>query len=181
MQQSPVVSKIFSRWSDLNLPNCWLVAGAVVQSHWNHAHGFPSDQGIKDIDIVYFDQADLSQETEWEHALRINGLYGDLGIGVDVKNEARVHLWYEGRFGYPIDAYSSVESAIATFPTTAGSIGIRPNDHGYESIAPFGFDDLINLIVRPNKIQVTPSIYAEKVCRWKKIWPLLEFIEWDDA
>ena len=32
----------------------------------------------------------------------------------DVKNEARVHLWYEARFGAAIPPYQSAEAAIAT-------------------------------------------------------------------
>ena len=66
-------------------------------------------------------------------------------------------------------------------PTTAGAIGIRPTGLGLEAYAPFGFDDLLNLIVRPNKRQVTRSIYSDKVARWTAHWPRLRIIEWDDA
>ncbi len=168
-------------WDRVALPNCWIVAGVVVQSYWNQAHGCPALHGLSDVDIVYFDAGDLSEETEAEHAARINSLFADTQIKFDVKNEARVHLWYEDRFGYPIESYSSVEAAIDTFPTTAGAIGVRPYGDRIECYSSFGYDDLMGLIVRPNKRQITPDIYARKIERWKSFWPLLKIVEWDDA
>lgn len=41
-----------------------------------------------------------------------------LNIVADVKNQARVHTWYGGRFGY-ILPYASTADAISTWPTTA--------------------------------------------------------------
>src|ERR1700730_3374080 len=38
---------------------------------------------------------------------------------------ARVHLWYEDRFGYALKPYLSSADAIATFPTTATAVGVR--------------------------------------------------------
>lgn len=180
LRDNPVVSRVFDSWTELALPNCWMVAGAVFQSFWNRAYGFSPLHGISDIDLIYFDADDLTEETENEHYRRINSYYDHLGISFDVKNEARVHLWYEDRFGYPIGAYTSAEAAMETFPTTAGSIGIRPNGKALEAFAPFGFDDLVNLIIRPNKRQITRRIYEEKVARWKRDWPRVEYLEWDD-
>lgn len=69
---------------------------------------------------------------------------------------------------------------METFPTTAGSIGVRANGQALEAFAPFGFDDLMNLIIRPNKRQITRSIYEEKVACWKRIWPRVKYLEWGD-
>lgn len=181
LRRSPVVSRVFDDWTKLALPNCWIVAGAVFQSFWNSEHGFSPLHGINDIDLIYFDPDDLTEETENEHAIRINELLTDLGLRVDVKNEARVHLWYESSFGYPIDAYRSAEAAMETFPTTAGTIGVRPVGQALEAFAPYGFDDLLNLVIRPNKRQITEAIYATKVARWKPHWPRVRFLDWDDA
>ena len=181
LRKSRVISCVFDRWDELALPNCWMVAGAVFQTYWNSAHGYSALQGINDIDLVYFDSGDLNEDTENRHEERVNHYYADLGIKFDVKNEARVHLWYEDRFGYPINAYTSVESAIETFPTTAGAVAIRPHGQELEAFAPFGFDDLMNLVIRPNKRQITREIYAEKVAKWKPNWPLVKFLEWDET
>ena len=178
LRKNPAISHLIDHWPELDLPNCWLVAGAVVQSYWNAKHGFQPLHGISDIDLIYFDPNDLTEDSESGHAARISVQFKNLGVRFDVKNEARVHLWYESRFGYPIAAYTSAESAIETFPTTAGSIGIRPAHQHLEAYAPFGFDDLLNLVVRPNKRQVTHAIYVEKVTRWKAIWPRLDVKDW---
>ena len=180
LRSNPVVSELLKTWRDLDLPNCWLVAGTVVQSYWNTMHEFPPLHGVSDVDLIYFDPNDLTEETEVAHASRISDFFDSLPVSFDVKNEARVHLWYESRFGYPIRAYTSAENAIDTFPTTAGAIGIRPTGDAIDSYASFGFDDLMNLVVRPNKRQITRRIYDKKVARWKSQWPMLNIIEWDD-
>jgi hypothetical protein len=181
LRKSPIVAPVFDGWSSLALPNCWLVAGAVFQTYWNKAHGFLPLQGISDIDLIYFDPDDLSDEAENENSIRINSQFRDLDVKFDVKNEARVHLWYEDRFGYPISAYTSAESAMETFPTTAGSIGVRVAGIELEAFAPFGFDDLLDLVIRPNKRRVTRSIYEDKVKRWAALWPRVRFLEWDNV
>lgn len=181
LRNSPAVSRVLDQWAELAIPHCWLAAGVVVQSYWNDRHRFPPIYGISDVDLVYFDSQDLTENAESCHASRIGDLHQSLGIKIDVKNEARVHLWYESRFGFPIKAYTSVESAIETFPTTAGAIGVRPKGNRLEAFAPFGFDDLMNLIVRPNKRQITRTIYADKVNRWMSLWPRLNVIGWDEA
>ena len=181
LRESPVVSPVFVDWSELALPNCWIVAGAVFQTFWNSVHGFSPLHGISDIDLIYFDPDDLTEATENDNSMRINSHFRDLGVRLDVKNEARVHLWYEGRFGYAINPYVSAESAMETFPTTAGAIGVRPAGQELEAFVPFGFDDLLNLVIRPNKRQITRSIYTDKVARWKPHWPQVDFLDWDDA
>jgi len=44
--------------------------------------------------------------------------------------------------------------------------------------APYGIDDLLNMIVRPNKTQITEDIYNKKLARWTQIWPRLIIIPW---
>ena len=178
---NPVISEVLGHWDELALPRCWVVAGVIVQGYWNAAHKLPPLHGISDIDLIYFDPEDLSEGSESREARRINERFAHLNIHFDVKNEARVHLWYERKFGYPIDPYTSAESAIDTFPTTAGSVGIRPVRNTIESYATFGFEDLLGLVIRPNKRQVTREIYTEKVARWRDLWPLLRIVDWDDA
>ena len=180
-RSNPVVSALLDGWAALNLPNCWVVAGSVVQSYWNSVPGYSPLHGISDVDIVYFDPDDLSEAAEAEHAFRIDREIASSPVRLDVKNEARVHLWYEDKFGLPIDPYPSVEAAIDTFPTTAGAIGIRPIGTKIECYTSFGYDDLMGLVVRPNKRQVTADVYADKVARWKSIWPMLKIVNWNDG
>lgn len=178
--RSPIVVPIIDRWPDIGLPDCWLVAGCLAQTVWNDAFGLPAARGISDIDLVYFDGGDLSAETEAAHAARIRALFADRGLWVDVKNEARVHLWYAEKFGNALPPYVSTEDAITTFPTTATAIGVQPRANGLRVFSPYGLSDLLGLVVRPNKKQITRPIYDAKVKKWLARWPGLRVVDWDD-
>lgn len=177
---SPLLSIVLDRWDGIGLPGGWLSGSAIAQTAWNAAFGFPPGHGLADIDLVYFDAADLSEGEEDRQADRVRALFPDMPLWIDVKNEARVHLWYEGKFGYPIEAYRSSEQAIATFPTTAGAVAIRPGAGGLDIFAPFGLADLFAGTVRANKAQITPAIYEKKVQRWRGCWPALTIIDWHE-
>ncbi|MDE2562726.1 MAG: nucleotidyltransferase family protein [Sphingomonadales bacterium] len=177
---SPILVTVLDRWAGIDLPDCWLSGSAIAQTAWNAAFGQSPEYGLADIDLVYFDAADLSEEGEARRANRIRTLFPELPLWIDAKNEARVHLWYEAKFGYAITPYRSSEHAISTFPTTAGAVGIRPDVAGISIHAPFGLSDLLSCTVRPNKTQITQAIYEAKVARWRRCWPGLTIIDWQD-
>jgi hypothetical protein len=181
LRQNQCVADILERFDEIALPDTWLVAGCIAQTIWNLACGQPAELGIKDVDLIYFDAEDLSLGAEAGHERRLRDLFGQLAIKLDVKNEARVHLWYQQRFGYAIERYRSSADAIATFPTTATAVGVRRIHGGFECCAPFGLADLFGLVVRANKKQITRSIYEVKVERWRSIWPELTILPWDET
>lgn len=164
----------------LNLPAWYLGAGCVAQTIWNLAHNKAPSADILDYDLVYYDR-DLSEEREHSVTRAAWELVAGLPLELDVKNQARVHLWYPKRFGYSIQPYQSTEDAIGTWPTTATAIGVRPSGQQLEVWAPFGTDDLFNLVVRPNRVQITPAIYDAKVTRWIARWPSLEARSWQEG
>jgi hypothetical protein len=180
LARSPIVATIIDRWPQIGLPDCWLVAGCLAQTVWNDAFGLPATHGISDIDLVYFDAFDLSEDVEANHAARIRALFADLGLWLDVKNEARVHLWYAEKFGNTLAPYVSTEDAITTFPTTATAVGVQPRSTGLHIFSPHGLSDLLGLIVRPNKKQINRPIYDAKVKKWLARWPGLRVVNWDD-
>jgi uncharacterized protein len=181
VRSSPILSTVLERWSSIALPDCWLSGTVIAQTAWNYTLNLPCDHGLADIDLVYFDADDLSAEAEMRQAARVRDLLSDISIWIDAKNEARVHLWYESKFGYPIAPYASATHAIATFPTTAGAVGIRPTASGLSIFAPFGLSDLFGLIVRPNKTQITQAIYERKTARWRPLWPQLLITDWSET
>lgn len=178
---SPLLRTVFDRWPKIALPDCWLSGGAIAQTAWNAAFGLPPDYGLADLDLVYFDPLDLSDETEAERATRVGDMLSDLSIGIDAKNEARVHLWYEKKFGYPTSPYRSVQHAIMSFPTTASAVAIRPIGRELQIFAPYGLNDLLNCTVRANKTQITQATFEEKAKRWRRLWPDLKIIAWSSA
>jgi hypothetical protein len=78
LRESPSLSAILRRFDNVRLPDCWIVARCIAQTVWNLACGRPAGFGIKDIDIVYFDPADLSAEAEADHERRLVVTFSDL-------------------------------------------------------------------------------------------------------
>ncbi len=181
LRQNQSLADILERFDEIALPDAWLVASCIAQTIWNLACGQPAELGIKDVDLIYFDDQDLSLAAEASHERRIRDLFRHLAIKLDVKNEARVHLWYQARFGYAIERYLSSADAIATFPTTATAVGVSRIDGAFECCAPFGLDDLFGLVVRPNKRPITRAIYEAKTERWRSIWPSPTILPWDET
>jgi len=179
LRRSPILTSILDRWANISLPDCWLVAGTLAQTVWNDAFHLPPSYGISDVDLVYFDINDLSEDAEAQHSTRIRELFSDLPVWIDVKNEARVHLWYEAKFGHAIRPYISTQDAIPTFPTTATAIGLHQERNQLRLLAPYGLTDLLGSIVRANKKQITRPIYEAKLSKWLALWPRLRVVPWD--
>ena len=174
--QNEVLTSIFEKASILDLPDWYLGAGAIAQTVWNHKNGFDLSQGIKDYDLVYFD-TDITEKKQSQYIRKAKEPFGDLPV--DIVNEAKVHLWYREQFGKDILPYTSTESAIDTWPTTATSIGITRTTNGEVKIyAPYGLDDLLSLTVRANKVLISKAVYQQKVEKWIKVWPSLNIIPW---
>jgi hypothetical protein len=178
--RNPFAAAILEEGPALGLPDWYLGAGGVTHTIWNHLHGYELTAGIKDYDLVYFDAADLSASGEEDRADEAVQRFGDLGAKIDVTNEARVHLWYERRFGFAIAPYRSSEHAISTWPTTATSIGVRYDAGSFVVCAPFGLHDLFSMVVRPNRTLIDEAVYTSKVQRWRQQWPRLVVVPWGD-
>jgi uncharacterized protein len=178
--QNSFVLELIQAIPTLSLPNCYVAGACITQTLWSLSHGYEAHYGIKDIDLVYFDP-DLSREKELRQRARVQNLFLDFPMEIDVINEARVHLWYEDVFGYSIEPYTSTEEAISTFPITAGVLGIRGHGQGYEIYAPLGLEDVLNNSVRPNKKQITKDIYEAKLERWQRVWPYLSYVSWESS
>ncbi len=160
----------------LGLPQWYLTAGCVVQTVWNHVTGRPLTYGIKDYDLFYFDAADLSWAAE-DVAIRAGAeIFG--GLPVEIRNEARVHLWYEDRFGAPCPPYTSTEAAIDSFAATTCCVGVRVEAGEWRVYAPHGLEDVFDLVIRPNPVLAPERVYAAKTKRWLEFWPELTVLPW---
>jgi uncharacterized protein len=173
-----VLYNILKKSNKINLKNYYIGAGCVAQTIWNYQMNYEPMNGISDIDFVYYDNLDLSSEKENSTIEYIKNEIGSCSIKLDIKNQARVHLWHKEHFGYDIKPYKSIEDAINSWPTTATSIGIRLEKEKIKVYAPFGLNDLFGMIVRANKAKITEEIYIQKVNKWKAKWPSLSIIPW---
>ena len=177
LSQNAVLFEVIKGARTLGLKDYYIGAGCVCQTVWNFQNGLDLMHGISDIDFVYFD-GDLSYEAEDCVIKQVKQAFCGLPVEIDVKNEARVHLWYKDHNGYDISPYTSVEAAINTWPTTATSVGVRIRDSVFEVYAPFGLNDLFGQIVRPNKTQIAEETYIQKCRKWEVKWDTLTFIPW---
>lgn len=176
------LARLFDLLDDIGFRNYYIGAGAVTQSVWNYLSGFPMDHGISDIDLVYFDDQNLEEAHEQELKRRIEEQLGEFPLWIDLKNQARVHIWYKEKFGYEIAPYTSLEDAINTWPTTATSLGLRREQNGEWTIyAPFGIEDIFSMRIKANPRQITEKIYMAKVNKWTKKWPRLVYEPWSGA
>ncbi|GGF90717.1 hypothetical protein GCM10007304_00790 [Rhodococcoides trifolii] len=175
---NPVNAAILERGGELGQPAWYLAAGAVFQTVWNHLDGRDPGAGINDYDFFYFD-TDLSYEAEDAVIASARDLFADLGVDVEVRNQARVHLWYEKKFGKPGVQFSSCENAIDHFASPVCSYGVRREPDGAFSVyAPFGYADLFDRVVRPNTALATREVFEAKAARWAREWPGVSVVGW---
>ncbi|WP_339832067.1 nucleotidyltransferase family protein [uncultured Parvibaculum sp.] len=170
---------ILDRLPDLNLPDAWLVSGSLFQAAWNGLTGRTPDYGIKDYDIFYFDP-DTSWEAEDRAIARARALFAQFGIEVELRNQARVHLWYPQKFGMPYPPLTCATDGIDRFLAPACMVGVQTAEGGWRTYAPFGFDDIAKMTVRPNPVANFNAVrLAEKAARWKEKWPELTLVGLD--
>ena len=176
------IIRVLADWlAELDLPDSYLAAGCLCQTVWNYVSGFPPDHGIADYDVLYCDLDDLSWEGEDRVIRRCAETFEDLGVDVQVRNQARVHLWYPEKFGVPHEALRSTREGIDNFLHRCSSLGLRKSPGGYNVYAPYGYDDVFGMVVRPNFLHCLPGRYMEKADRWRRTWPRISVEPWNSA
>ena len=175
VRANPRNAELLDALSGLGLPDCWLVAGCLFQTCWNLASGRPPDEGIADYDIFYFDGADLSWEGEDRHIRRLADRFGP---SVELRNQARVHLWYPDRFGGDYPVLSDARDGIGRFLVAGTCVGLAPDGRGsFRLHAPFGLADLEAGILRPNPLMQRPDLFRAKAESYRRRWPWLRVEE----
>lgn len=169
----PVCRTILDRAESLGLPEWWLTAGAVFQNVWNAIERREPGWGIKDYDLFYFDGTDLSWEAEDRVIQRAHSLFGDVRATIEVRNEARVHLWYEEKFGVAAPPFTSARDAIDAFASTTCSVGISMCAGKLTIYSPYGLDDMVHMHLRPNRRLAPEHVYRQKVGEYRSRWPTL--------
>ena len=108
-----------------------MFSGAVYQPVLNHLTVRSLDYGIEDCDLAYFDASDLSYEAEDAVIRRVRAAFDEpLRSMVEVRNQARVHLWFETKFGEYYAPLSCTAEALERFASPMFAVGVRlePDD-----------------------------------------------------
>ena len=158
----------------IGLPDCWVGAGFVRSAIWDRQHNRTHSPLPPDIDVIWFDKTrdDPAIDTEIE----VDLLRLDPSLNWSVKNQARMQVRNTDQ------PYASATDAMMAWPETATAVAVRLGmDDVIEVAAPFGLDDLFNLIVRPTARFGTEKkrIYLDRIRskNWTATWPDLTIMD----
>ena len=163
----------------LGLPDWRLVSGAVYQAVWNVKTGRPAGYGVKDYDLAYFDGSDLSYDAEDVVIKRVAAAFdAPFRSQVEVRNQARVHLWFQDRFGEPYEALGSTDEALGRFVAPTFAVGVRLEaDDAISIAAPFGLEDVFAMTIRPNPNRPLARGWARTIENAQGRWPELTVLQ----
>ena len=174
LRATPPLMQVLSVARRLCLPDWLVFSGAVYQPVLNHLTGRPLAYGIKDYDLAYFDESDISYEAEDAVICRVKAAFDEpLRSMVEVRNQARVHLWFEAKFGEPYAPLSRTAQALERLTSATFAVGVHLEaDDRLHIEAPFGLADLIALRLRPNPRRKTVG-FARTAADVRRRWPEL--------
>lgn len=164
---------------EIGLNDWLLVAGAIYNTVWNQLTNRPTLTGIKDIDVFYFDDSDLSWEAEDRVIEQVSAHFERLPLPVETRNQARVHLWFPEKFGQPFAPLKSSAEMMWRYASKTHSVGVKLEaDNSLTFEAPFGLDDMFSFRMVPNHVLANKKAHDEKGARAKRTWPELTVEPW---
>lgn len=173
VRRSEPLMRVLTTVRDLDPPDWLVFSGAIYQRVLNDLTGRPLDYGIKDYDVGYFDP-DISWDAEDVVIRRVGAAFEPpLCDMVEVRNQARVHVWFEGKFGEAYAPLTRTAEALERFVSATFAVGVRlERDDRLTVVAPFGLEDLFALRMRPNPIRRTNGFAraaASVIARWPEL------------
>lgn len=182
--QNPINCLILDRFATFGFADWWLTAGCLAQTIWNIKANRASDADIADYDLFYFD-SDTSWQAE-DHVIAQGAeVFADIPVSIEIRNQARVPIWYLEKFGVPYGAVHAASDGIDRFAYQTSAIGVRKEAGGngpdaYRIYAPFGLSAVMAGRIIPNTVLPVKEVYEAKVARWQKTWPGLIISPWPD-
>jgi hypothetical protein len=150
----------------------YLGGGMIRNAVWDYLHGYGSPTPADDVDVIHFDATEAEKRHDEAIQARLASIVPNARWSV--KNQARMHS-VNGE-----SPYSSIEDAISRWPETATAFIARLDDAGrIEFVAPYGFDDLLRLLITytpafAGRIDVIRRRAEEK--EWQRLWPRLRLL-----
>jgi uncharacterized protein len=156
----------------LGLPDWFLAAGFLRNAVWDHLHHRSVRTRLNDVDLVYYDRADISQQAEEHIAWHLRKTLP--GVPWEVRNQARMHLKHG-------DApYADSTAAIAAWVEMPTCVGVCLEGDTMSFTAPFGLQHNWSLRVDPNPLKIPEAVVYNGRIRdkeWTRLWPGLR-ITW---
>ena len=161
-----------------DLPDWRIFSGAVYQSVWNALTGRPAGYGRKDFDVGYYDP-DTSWDAEDVVIKRVAAAFDQpFASTVEVRNQARVPIWFPAHFGEPYDPLACTDEALERFVAPAFGVGVRlEEDDAISVAAPLGLEDMFGMILRPNPNRGVAKDWGRVVEKLQARWPELTVLD----
>ena len=177
LRRSEPLMQVLRTVAELDPPEWLLFSGAVYQRVLNDQTGRPLDYGIKDYDVGYFDASDISYDAEDVVIRKVAAAFEPpLREMVEVRNQARVHVWFQDHFNEPYDPLTSSAEALGRFVSPLFAVGVKLDAADRMTVhAPFGLDDLFAMRLQPNPTRRSPN-YEKIAAAAKARWPEIEVI-----
>jgi uncharacterized protein len=174
VRAAPSLMRVLTVVRALDLPDWLMMSGAIYQRALNRLTGREPDYGVRDYDLGYFDPSDISYDAEDVVIRRVAAAFEEpLKSTVEVRNQARVHVWFEAHFGEPYTPLSCTAEALERFVAPMFAVGVRLEADGHLHIeAPFGLTDLFAVRLRPNPLRPFGGfarVAASVVRRWPEV------------
>lgn len=171
VRQNPVNAAILDGLPELEqfAPQAMLVAGSLFGTVWNVQTGRPPTENIKDYDLFYW-AADLSYEAEDAVIRQAGALLAHLNAPIEVRNQARVHLWFNAKHGLNRPPLQSAREGVQQFLVECTCLGIDARGTVY---APYGLDDMQAGLLKLNALNHSPGLYEAKIRDYQRRWPWL--------
>jgi hypothetical protein len=181
IRTSPLLMDVLVGLREDGLPDHLLVAGAIYNLVWNRLTGRPDLNGINDVDVFYFDASDLGWDAEDVVIKRLDRRFAHLPLPVQVRNQARVHLWFPQKFGMPFEPLKSSAEMLGRYSSKAHAVGARlEDDDRLTIVAPFGLDDNFAFRLTPNLVLDNKRAHEAKAARAQSLWPEVTVLPWPD-
>lgn len=74
----------------LNLPNWCIAAGYIRNYVWDYLHGYRNQTTLNDVDVLYFDRNNLSEDAEKDYEAQLAHKFQVYNWSC--KNQARMHI-----------------------------------------------------------------------------------------
>ena len=155
--------------------NDWMIgAGFVRNKIWDYMHGYEKRTPLNDIDIIYMDREDLSEETEEKYQEKFSKKYPE--VEWSFTNQARMHIYHND------ESYKNCEESLSKWVEEPTCIAVYLEDDKLKLVTPYGVDCFDKLEVRPSPgFSRDMEIYRSRINkkRWQELWPKLKIYNLD--
>jgi hypothetical protein len=170
--QNPGMMRCLAALAAHGPAGAWIGAGFVRNAVWDHLSGLDTEAlPPSDLDVVFHDPAIATAEQDARIEAALCTAAPDLPWSV--RNQARMHE----RNGHR--PYSDVADALTHWAETAAAIAARLGPQGVEILAPFGVEDVLEMIIRPTPaFRTKPEIPLARLeaKSWLTRWPRLRVV-----